>query len=119
MDTNLVLRAASAGNLTGDATLTAQALKPTVKPLWLNVFVPQVSSGDTLIAKAVFRNAGGTTLQQTWSGSINAAGHYAIPLYCDDPNLADVVVTLDTTADSTAAINFGAVVVHISNARQP
>ena len=37
MDANLELRAASAGNLTGDATLTAVPLTPMDKPLYLHL----------------------------------------------------------------------------------
>lgn len=119
MDTNLVLRAASAGNLTGDSTLSAVLLGPQIERLYLNVIVPSVSSGDTLIVKAVFRNSSTTTLQQTWSGTISAAGHYAIPIFCDHPDQYDLVVTLDTTADTSAPISFGAVIVHLSNSRKP
>ena len=117
MDTNLVLRAASVGNLTGDSNLTAISIKPMFDPLYLIVVIPSVTSGDSLIVKAVFRNSSDATLQQTWSKSLTAAGTYAIPLFCDDPDLDDLAVTLDTTADSTVAISFGAVVVYISNSR--
>lgn len=115
MDTNLVLRAASAGNLTADETLTALSIKPMIDPLYLIAVVPAVSSGDSLIVKAVFRNISDATLQQTWSKSITAAGTYAIPLFCDDPGLDDLSVTLDETDDG--APNFGAVLVYLSASR--
>lgn len=117
MDSNLVLRAASAGNLTGDSTLTDVDLKPMDKPLYLHVLVPSVSTDDVLDVTADFEDADGNTLQQTTIPQITAAGHYVIPLFCDHPSLTDLSVILDATATGTAAMSFGAVVVWISNAR--
>ena len=118
MDANLELRAASAGNLTGDATLTAVPLTPMDKPLYLHILVPSVSTSDTLVMKAKFRNSGGTTILETYSKSISAAGHYAIPIFSDDPAQYDLSVVLDTTANNSEAVNFGAVVVWVSNSRE-
>jgi hypothetical protein len=118
MDTNLVLRAASAGNLTGDSTLTDMALTPMIDPLYLHIVVPAVSSGDTLLVTADFEDASNNTLQQTTIPTITALGHYVIPLFCNHPSLAALSVILDATADSTVAMNFGAVEVYVSNSRR-
>lgn len=117
MDTNLVLRLASAGNLTGDETLTDIDLTPMVRPLYLHVIVPAVSTDDVLDITADFENSSNTTLQQTTIPQISAAGKYVIPLFCDHPSLSDLSVILNATATGTAAMNFGAVVVYISNSR--
>ncbi len=117
MDANLVLRAASVGNLTGDETLTDVDLTPMVNPLYLHIIVPAVSTDDVLDITADFENASNTTLQQTTIPQISAAGKYVVPLFCDHPDLSDLSVILNTTATGTAAMNFGAVVVYISTSR--
>jgi hypothetical protein len=117
MDTNAVLRAASAGNLTGDATLTDFPLYPMTNPMYLHAIVPAVSTDDVLTVKAVFQDESNNTLVQTHSKSIAAAGHYVVPIFCDDPAMTDLSVILDCTATGTAAMNFGAVVVYLSNSR--
>lgn len=117
MDTNLELRAASAGNLTGDSTLTDVDWTPTDKVSYLHAYVPSVSTSDTLVVKAKFDD-GSTVLQETHSKTISAAGHYCIPIVCDDPDVTDLSVVLDTTANNTEAVNFGAVVIWISNSRE-
>lgn len=116
MDTNLELRAASAGNLTGDSTLTDVDWTPTDVVSYLHVYVPSVSTSDTLQVKANFDD-GSNILMSIYSKSISAAGHYVIPLVCDDPDVTDLSVVLDTTANNSEAVNFGAVVVWISNSR--
>jgi hypothetical protein len=118
MDTNLELRAASAGNLTGDSTLTDVDWTPTEVVSYLHVLVPSVSTSDTLLVTADFEDGSNNTLMQIVSKTISAAGHYVIPLVCDDPNVTDLSVILDTTANNSEAVNFGAVVVWISNARK-
>jgi hypothetical protein len=118
MDTNLVLRAASAGNLTGDSTLTDFPIVPMDKPLYLHVLVPAVSTDDVLLVTADFENGSGTTLQQTTIPTITAAGKYVVPLFCDHPDVTDLSVILDATATGTAAMNFGAVEVWVSNSRK-
>lgn len=117
MDTNLVLRAASVGNLTGDSTLTDLELFPMIDPLYLHVIIPAVSTDDVLDVTADFEDASNVTLQRTELPQITAAGHYVLPLFCDHPSLTDLSVILDATATGTAAMNFGAVVVYISNSR--
>ncbi len=117
MDANLVLRAASAGNLTGDETLTDVDFTPMVNPLYLHIIVPAVSTDDVLDITADFENASNTTLQQTTIPQISAAGKYVVPLFCDHPDLSDLSVVLNATATGTAAMNFGAVVVYISTSR--
>lgn len=118
MDSNAVLRAASAGNLTGDATLTDFDLKPMIQPLWLHINVPSVTSGDTLDVTADFEDVSNNTLQQTTIPQITAAGHYVIPLFCDHEDLTDLSVILNCTADSTVAMSFGAVEVWLSYSRR-
>jgi hypothetical protein len=118
MDTNLVLRAASAGNLTGDSTLTDVDLQPMIDPLYLHILVPSVSTDDVLDVTADFEDASNNTLQRTELPQISAAGHYVLPLFCDHPSLTDLSVILDATATGTAAMSFGAVVVYISNSRR-
>lgn len=115
MDTILELRAASAGNLTGDSTLTDFDWTPTNVVSYLHVLVPSVSTDDVLDVTADFENGSGTTLMQIKMAQITAAGHYYIPLVCDHPSVTDLSVILDCTATGTAAMNFGAVVVWISN----
>lgn len=117
MDTNLVLRAAGAGNLTGDETLTDMELYPQPNPLYLHVLVPAVSTDDVLDVTADFEDADGNTLQQTTIPQISAAGKYVVPIFCDHPSLTDLSVILDATATGTAAMNFGAVQVWVSTSR--
>lgn len=116
MDTNVVLRPASDGNLTADETLTAFTLEPMVNPLYLITVVPSVSSGDTFKVQANFKDDS-TVLQLTQSAEYSAAGVYALPLFCDHPDLDSLVVTNDVTKDSTAAGSFGAVVQYLSISR--
>lgn len=115
MDTNAVLRAASVGNLTADETLTDFELTPMVKPLYLHIIVPAVSSGDVLDVTADFEDVSNNTLQQTTIPQITALGHYVCPLFCDHPSLTDLSVILNET--DNGGPNFGAVVVYISNSR--
>ena len=118
MDTTLHLRVGStAGNLTGDETLTDMELTPMNKPLYLHVEIPAVSTGDVLDVTADFEDVSNNTLQQTTIPQITAAGHYVIPLFCDHPSLTDLSVILNCTANDTVAMNFGAVDVWISTSR--
>jgi len=117
MDTNLVLRAAAAGNLTGDETLTDMDLGPMVEPLYLHIIIPSVSTSDVLDVTADFEDGSNNTLQQTTIPQISAAGHYVCPLFCDHPSLTDLSVILNCTATGTAAMSFGAVVVYLSTSR--
>lgn len=116
MDTNAILRLASAGNLTGDEALTAFVISPMVRPIYLHTNVPAVSSGDTMVVKAEFKHSSTVDLT-TFSPTISAAGHYVIPVFCDDPNALNLTVTLDITKNDTVAANFGAVVVWLSPSR--
>lgn len=116
MDTNAVIRLASVGNLTADETLTAFTLEPMVNPLYLITVVPSVSSGDTFKVQANFKD-GSTVLQLTQSAEYSAAGVYALPLFCDHPDLDSLVITNDVTKDSTVAGNFGAVIQYLSTSR--
>jgi hypothetical protein len=119
MDTNLHLRVGStAGNLTGDETLTDMELTPMNKPLYLHIDIPAVSTDDVMDITADFENVSNTTLQQTTIPQITAAGKYVIPLFCDHPDLTDLSVILNVTATGTAAMNFGAVDVWISTSRK-
>jgi hypothetical protein len=118
MDTNAVLRAASVGNLTADATLDDFDLTPMWKPLYLHILIPSVTSGDVLDVTADFENISGTTLQQTTIPQITAAGKYVIPIFCDHPDLTDLSVILNVTLDSTVAGSFGAVEVWLSPSRK-
>lgn len=115
MDTNLVLRAASAGNLTGDETLTSVCIGPMTRPLWLNVYVPAVSAGDVLDVKLDFCATGATTtaISILSMKQITAAGYYSIPFYTAHEYLQ---VRLDET--DNGGPNFGAVKVWISNAHR-
>jgi hypothetical protein len=117
MDTNLILRT-GASDFTGDETLTDVDLAPMIDPLYLHVIVPEVSTDDVLDVTADFENVSGTTLQQTTIPQITAAGHYVVPLFCDHPDLTDLSVILNATATGTAAMDFGALKVYISNSRR-
>jgi hypothetical protein len=115
MDYNTRLRVgASAGNLTGDETLTAFSLAPMVNPLQLHVYVPSVSDGDTLVVVADFKDADDNSLQQNTYQAISEAGHYYFSFFCDDLDLAKLSVTLNATADDTEAMNFGEVDVNLT-----
>lgn len=119
MDTTLHLRVGStAGNLTGDETLTDMELYPMNKPLYLHIEIPSVSTDDVLDVTADFENSSNTTLQQTTIPQISAAGHYVVPIFCDHPSLSDLSVILNATATGTAAMNFGAVDVWVSTSRR-
>ena len=82
MDTNLVLRDGTT-HLTDDENLTSVKIGPMVKPLWLHVLVPEVSSADTLDVELEFCATGATTTEiyNMNMKQIAAAGHYAIPFY--------------------------------------
>lgn len=116
MDSNVVLRSASDGSLTEDETLNTFSLEPMVNPLYLITIVPSASSGDTFKVQANFKD-GSTVLQLTQSAEYSAAGVYALPLFCDHPDLDSLVVTNDVTKDSTAAGSFGAVLQYLSTSR--
>lgn len=116
MDTNLHLRiGATAGNLTGDETLTDMDLGPMTKPLYFHINIPSVSTDDVLDVTLDFENSSNTTLMQITIPQISAAGHYWAPFFCDKPTLSDLSVILNATATGTAAMSFGAVDVWISN----
>lgn len=114
MDTNAVLRASSAGNLTADETLTDFDLAPMTQPLYLHALIPAVSASDSLVITADFEDTNGTTLMQTALPSITTAGLYSMPIFCDKSALTDLSVILDVTLVGTAAGNFGAVEVWLS-----
>lgn len=114
MDTNAVLRAAAAGNLTADETLTDFPMEPMTRPLYLHALVPAVSASDSLVITADFEDGSGNTLMQTSLPSISTAGLYSMPIFCDKEDLTDLSVILDVTLVGTAAGNFGAVQVWIS-----
>lgn len=118
MDTNLHLRiGATAGNLTGDETLTDMDFSPSINPMYLHIEVPAISTDDVLDVTADFENGSGTTVQQTTIPQISAVGKYVIPLFCDHPDVTDLSVILNATATGTAAMNFGAVDVWVSTSR--
>lgn len=118
MDANTVLRAAAAGNLTADETLTAFAIGPMKKPLYLHTIVPSVSSGDKFAPIAKFEKADSTVLLTITGPDITAAGHYVMAIFSDNPNITKLVVVDDVTLDSTAAGSFGAVIQYLSPARE-
>jgi len=117
MDTNNVLRAASAGNLTGDETLTDHALTAMNKEMFLHTIVPSVSTDDVFTVEVTFQDASDNTLLYVTGPSISAAGHQAVDLFCNHPDLDHISVTLNTTATGTEAMSFGAVVVYLSPVR--
>ena len=111
MDAYTILRDGTS-NLTADETLTSVKVGPMVKPLWLHVLVPSVSSGDTLDVELEFCAATASTTQISNMNmkQITAAGHYAIPFYTLHEYLQ---VKLNVTADSSAALSMGATKVWI------
>jgi len=113
-DTNALLRAASAGNLVADETLTDFAIAPMTHPMYLHVLVPAVSTDDVLDVTLDFETSGSATLMQTTIPQITAAGFYHMPFFCDKPTLAALSVILNVTLTGTAAGNFGAVEVWLS-----
>lgn len=116
MDYNIWPRVgATAGNLTGDSTLTDVELYPMVKPMYFHINIPSVSTDDVLDVTLDFEDASDNTLMQITIPQISAAGHYWAPFFCDKPTLTDLSIILDATATGTAAMSFGAVDVWISN----
>ncbi len=118
MDTNAVLRLASAGNLTADETLTDFPIEPMTRPLYLHALIPAVSASDSLVITADFEDGSGNTLMQAVLPSITTAGLYSLPIFCDKEDLTDLSVILDVTLVGTAAGNFGAVEVWLSTSPQ-
>lgn len=90
--------------LTADETVPNIPLTPMVNPLYLHVYISSVSSGDTIIVKAEFENASNAVLQLSQTGTISAVGHYVLPLFCDHPDLTNMDVVFDTTANNTEAL---------------
>jgi hypothetical protein len=117
MDTNLVLRPASTGNLTADETLADMKLPPMTQPMYLHCIVPSVTTSDVFTIKATHQDVSNNTLKQDLSPSITAAGHYVLPIFNDHPSQTDLSVMLDVTVTGTTAVSFGAVVVYMSNSR--
>ncbi len=113
MDINLVLRAASVGNLTADETLTSVRVGPMQKPMWLKVLVPAVSAGDVLDVELQFCDATASTtkVQNANMKQIIAAGFYQIPFY----TLYEYLQVILNETDNGGP-NFGAVVVWIDPA---
>lgn len=116
MDSNLVIRPASTGNLTADEALTAINIEPMVRPLYLHTIIPSVSSGDTFNVKAEWKD-GSTVLSTVTSKQYSAAGHQVLELFCDDPTMDTLTITNDVTKDTTAAGSFGAVIQYFSLSR--
>lgn len=112
MDTNLVLRAASAGDLTADETLTSVRIGPMVRPLWLHIITPTASTADTLDIELEFCTSAAPTVEvyNMNMKQIGAASvHYAIPFYT---MLGYLQVKLNVT-DGGGGVNYGAVEVWI------
>lgn len=112
MDTYTVLRDSSDGNLTIDETLTF-TLGPMVRPLYLHTNVPEVSTDDTLLVNVEFKHSSTVDLT-TYGATISAVGHYVIPIFCDDPDITTLSVTLNVTG---ASVDFGTVEVWLSTSR--
>lgn len=117
MDTNLTIRLAAEGNLTADESSSNISLTTMTRPLYLHTIIPSVSSGDTFVVKAAFKNASSTVLKTDVSASYSTAGHEVLEIFCDHPDLTYIEVTNDVTLDSTAAGSFGAVVQYLSTSR--
>lgn len=116
MDTNLVLRDGSS-NLTEDETLTTLLIGPMVKPLWLHVLVPSITSTDTLDVELEFCATGATTTEvyNMNMKQITAAGHYAIPFFT---LLEYLQVKLNITDVGGGGFSSGATKVWIDNANR-
>jgi hypothetical protein len=109
MDTNLVLRAGDT-NLTADESLTAVLIGPMVRPLYLHVLVPAVSSGDQLDVELEFNDDGSTQIDNMNMKQITALGHFTIPFFTLHKY---ILVKLNET--DNGGPNFGAVKVWIDN----
>lgn len=113
MDTNLVLRDGSA-DLTADETLTSTLIGPMVKPMWLHVMVPEVSTDDVLDVELEFcdKAASTTEVYNMNMKQIVAAGHYAIPFFTLEEYLQ---VKLNVTGTD---VDLGATKVWIASANR-
>lgn len=109
MDTNLVLRT-GASNLTADETLTSVRIGPMLRPMWLKVLVPAVSSGDVLDVELEFcdSSASTTEVQNMNMQQISTTGLHQIPFFTQYEYLQ---VKLNETDNGSP--NFGAVKVWI------
>jgi len=112
MDTNLVLRDGTS-NLTADESLTAVLVGPMVKPLWLHVVVPSITSTDTLDVELEFNDDGSTEIDNQNMKQITAAGHFAIPFFTLHNYL---LVKLNITDVGGGGFSSGATKVWIDNA---
>lgn len=113
MDNNLIVRS-GATDLTQDETVADIPFLAQINVFYLIVHVPEVVADTSLVVKANFVNASDAVLQTTQTASITAAGIYALPLFCDHPDLSDLSVVFDVTG---AAPDFGAVKSWFSVAR--
>ncbi len=116
MDTNLVLRDGTS-NLTADETLTTTLIGPMVRPLWLHVLVPSITSTDTLDVELEFCDSAASTTEvyNMNMKQITAAGHYAIPFFMAPP-LEYLQVKLNITDVGGSGFSAGAVKVWIDPA---
>lgn len=113
MDTNLVLRDGST-DFTADESLTAVEIGPMLRPMTLNVQVPEVSAGgDTLDVELEFNDDGSTQIDNANMKQITAVGTYSIPFYTHHKYL---LVKLNGTDGGGAALDLGAVKVWITPA---
>lgn len=108
-DASLVLRDSTDGNLTADETLSVTMTEgvAVVRPLAVNVVVPQTSASDTLKVTAKSTETGKkieVTHTDVIDGNSTFPFHLILPLPPLDADTWQVV--LDVTG---SAINFGAV----------
>lgn len=118
MDTNLELRDGTT-NLTADETLTSTEVGPMVRPLWLHVVVPSITTSDTLDVELEFCDSTATTTEvyNMNMKQITAAGHYAVPFFIAPP-LEYLQVKLNVTDVGGGGFSAGAVKVWIDNANR-
>lgn len=110
-DNDLVLRAATAGNLTADETLTAIRM-PKMVPLWLVVDVPTASALDTLDVELEFLDSSSAERYNLNMKQIGAVAGVFSQVFLCDPLTEKLQVKLNVT-DGGGGVNYGAVVVTV------
>ena len=107
MDTNMILRDGTV-HLTDDESLTAVVVGPMLRPMQLNVLVPEVSAGDNLDVELEFNDDGSTQIDSMNMENITVLGLYSIPFFTHHTYL---LVKLETSNNTDL---FGHVKVWIS-----
>ena len=109
MDSYTYFRKASVGAMTATFASLWFPVGPMTGPLGVEILIPAVVSGDSLVPKIEFSDADGGTVYLTITGpTITAAGRYFIPFFSGKLAFAKLTLTATNAATATA-LAFGAV----------